>query len=669
MKFTFNKNELENYTENIHREWALTNGIGGYAGSSILGAHNRTHQGYLIASLHPPVSRFLVFSKTNEQILQDGQTFDLTTTQYKGGVYTGGQQYLTCFTYDGTICYDYQAGAVSIQKSISLAQGKNEAAVGYEIQNTGSDATLIITPLMNYREHSESSRAETLQFTTTSSDHSFTLIPAKEPSVKIQLAFSDGQLKERSNLYDIDMELQTEVDNEVDGLDTHFTPYDIQVKLPADSTLQLSILCSISTDTDEAPLCANANSAFVIRQKQLEYTRQLLELAGYQDDFADVLTVAANQFLCDRASTGYKTILAGLPWFTDWGRDTMISFTGLTLATRRYQEAADILLTFAQYVKHGLIPNMFPDDDLAPLYNTADASLWYFYAVHQYLAYTNTNEAYEFIQTQIYPALKQIIEAYKNGTDFSIYMDSDYLIHAGSGVDQVTWMDVRVGDWVPTPRHGKPVEINALWYQALKVMEQLSARYGEDSSCYGELAEKVKHSFQEKFWNPDTHCLFDVIGDDKPDPSIRPNQIYAVALPYTMLSDEQNQSIVDVVLDKLYVGCALRSLDPAHADYHPIYLGALAKRDAAYHQGTAWGFLLGGFITAYVKTHGRTKETALKAMELLAPLKEHFRNGCIGSISEIFDGDAPHTCRGCYAQAWSVGEVLRCYTEDILPLL
>lgn len=669
MHFTFNKQELENYSTNIRREWALTNGIGGYAGSSVLGAHNRTHQGYLIASLHPPVSRFLVFSKTNERILQSENEFDLTSAQHKGGICTDGRKYLTRFTYDGTACFDYQAGELELHKSISLAQGKNLSAVAYEVENKGDDATLIITPLMNFREHSESSTVDTLNFTTSCLKNSFTLIPQKDPSVKIQLAFSDGTLEQRDEQYDIDMELQTEVDNEVDGLDTHFTPYDIHVQIPANSTVQFSILCRICPSEDTTDFVATSAAAFEIRQKQLEATQKLIDLAGYHDDFADVLTVAANQFLSDRASTGYKTVLAGLPWFTDWGRDTMIAFTGLTLSTRRYQEAADILLTFAQYVDHGLIPNMFPDDDLAPLYNTVDASLWYFYAVHQYLTYVNTKEAYTFIQENIYPALKQIIEAYKTGTDFSIYMDKDYLIHAGSGVDQVTWMDVRVGDWVPTPRHGKPVEINALWYNALKVMEQLATHFGEDASAYAELAKQVKHSFQEKFWNTDTNCLFDVIGDDEPDPTIRPNQIYAVSLPYTMLSKEQNQSIVDIVLDKLYVGCGLRSLDPEHADYHPIYLGALAKRDAAYHQGTAWGFLMGGFITAYVKTHGKTKETALKAMELLAPLKEHFRNGCIGSISEIFDGDAPHTCRGCYAQAWSVGEALRCYTEDILPLL
>lgn len=669
MNFTFNKQDLSNYTDNIHREWALTNGIGGYAGSSILGAHNRTHQGYLIASLHPPVSRYMVFSKTNETIKQKDQIYALTTAQHKGNVRTEGNRYLTSFVYDGTVTYNYQVGDFIITKNISLAQGENMVSVGYTIQNSGDEGTFVITPLMNYREHSENSNVDTLQFTTSSDTNCFTLIPAREPDVKIQLAFSEGTLLPRQELFDVDMELQTEVDNEVEGLDTHYTPYDIEIKLPAKTTIKVSLLCRITDATDNTIFQASALSAFEIQKKQLELTHQLLEKAGYQDEFADILTVAANQFLSDRASTGYKTVLAGLPWFTDWGRDTMIAFTGLTLSTKRFQEAADILLTFAQYVDHGLIPNMFPDANLSPLYNTVDASLWYFYAVDQYLRYVNTEDAFTFIQDKIYPALKEVITAYKTGTDFSIYMDTDGLIHAGGGVDQVTWMDVRVGDWVPTPRHGKPVEINALWYNALKVMEQLSVRFGEDSTDYTELAAKVKASFCAKFWSKENNCLIDVLEDGGPDATIRPNQIYAVSLPYTMLSEEQNLAVVNMVQKKLYVGCGLRSLDPEHPDYHPIYLGSLAKRDAAYHQGTAWGFLLGGFITAYVKTHGKTKETALEAMELLSPLKEHFRNGCIGSISEIFDGDAPNTCRGCYAQAWSVGEVLRCYTEDILPLL
>ena len=450
----------------------------------------------------------------------------------------------------------------------------------------------------------------------------------------------------------------------------------MSVDIPAGASMHFSIMCDIvpleacndnSGTAFAKHLVSDNESAFEILRAQLDYTDELIKKSGFTDDFAVKLTVAANQFIAHRQSTGYDTVLAGLPWFTDWGRDTMISYTGLTLCTGRFEKAHDILLTFAKYCKDGLIPNMFPDSGLEPLYNTVDASLWYFYAVYKYLEYVATPDAYEFIKKDIYPCLKDIISTYKKGTDFSIYMDTDGLIHAGSGLDQVTWMDVRVGDWVATPRHGKPVEINALWYNALCTMDMLQAKFGDNDDSYRQLASLVKTSFNKRFWNENTGCLYDVVDED--DDTIRPNQIYAVSLPFTMLDREREKAIVDTVMDKLYVGCGLRSLDPDHKDYHPIYIGSLSKRDHAYHQGTAWGFLLGGFISAYVKVNGRTKATALCADKLLAPVREHLLNNCIGSICEIFDGDAPHNGRGCYAQAWSVGEVLRCYCEDVLPML
>lgn len=675
MQFHFSKEQLSNFTGNIRKEWAVTNGIGGYAGSSILGAHNRTHQGYLIASLHPPVERYLVFSKTNERFSQDGTLYDLETSQHADRKLTEGNRYLTGFTYDGTVCFSYEAGSLKIQKQLALVQGENTAALSYEITNTGSDAEFTVTPLMNFREHSESSTPKSLCFTChipsasdPSAPHGFVLIPETEPKAAIWLGFSAGTLCPRTKQYDVDMQLQTEVDNEVDGLDSHYTPYDITFSVPAKRTIRFSILCHVGTDEKNCVLPVQPDTAFQAIQKQKNYLDALVAQAGYgSDDFANALTLAANQFLSYRNSTGLMTVLAGLPWFTDWGRDTMIAFSGLTLATKRWKDAEEILLTFSKYVHHGMVPNMFPDNGQAPLYNTADASLWYFYAVYQYLLYTDTPEAYSFIEENIYPALKEIIRAYRNGTDFSIYMEEDGLIHAGSGLDQVTWMDVRVGDWVATPRHGKPVEINALWYNALCVMERLAGRYGEDPGYYRTLAARVKESFTAKFWNCKKHCLYDVIDGDQKDDSLRPNQIYAVSLPFTMLSDMQAKSVVDIVQKELYAGCGLRSLSQDHPDYHPVYCGSLPKRDAAYHQGTAWGYLLGGFITAYVKVYGHSGETIAKALDFLAPVKEHLMDGCIGSISEIFDGDAPHICRGCYAQAWSVGEVLRCYTEDILP--
>lgn len=671
MQFHFDAEQLSDFSGNIRKEWAITNGLGSYAGSSILGAHNRTHQGYLIASLHPPVERFVVFSKTNERFIQSQNTYDLETSQHAHEPFIkDGNRFLTGFTYDGTVTYSYKAGELTFDKHICMVQGRNEAALAYDFCNDGEDAVFTITPLMNFREHNESSTPDTLLFSKETSVGSFVLIPEQKKDYRIEVCYSDGELTERSELFDIDMQLQTEVDNEVDGLDCHYTPYDITFTVPAHSRKQFSLICRILPSSEYKPCTAVLPAAysFDVRRAEQAHIADLLKLGGYgEDDFANALVVAANQFLAYRQSTGLMTVLAGLPWFTDWGRDTMIAFTGLTLATHRYEEAKEILETFARYVHHGMVPNMFPDDGQSPLYNTADASLWYFYAVDQYLRYVDTDEACAFVQATIYPCLKEIIHAYQHGTDFSIYMEEDGLIHAGSGLDQVTWMDVRVGDWVATPRHGKPVEINALWYNALCVMKKLSTRFGEDAAPYHALAEKVKASFCEKFWYEEGAYLYDVIDGDDRDSSLRPNQIYAVSLPYSMLDNEKARAVVKVVADNLYVGRGLRSLSPDHPDYHPIYLGALSKRDAAYHQGTAWGFLLGGFITAYTKVNDHSPASIAKAKEYLAPVQEQFYEGGIGSISEIFDGDAPHHCRGCYAQAWSVGEVLRCYAEDILP--
>ena len=735
MNFHFTNEQLSNFKANAKREWALTNGIGGYAGGSVLGSLGRTHQGYLIASFHPPVERFLVFSKTNESFTCKDTVYNLEAAQHAGEemkvtvvssdevpdvykdpstvfvasdfvprkpIYTEGNQYLASFDYDGTVCFTYQAGNLTLKKYVSLVQGENTVAVAYDITNNGDEADFYITPLMNYREHNESSTKDTLLFNNfkLTDTTGFMLIPQNNPSVEIVLHVSEGELVESDKLFDEDLQFATEVENEVPGLDTCYTPYKIKITVPANSEKKVSLICHV--ENGENIHCDNvvadvlpehtpaykwgmditANSAFDVLADNKKFFAALLENAGCKDELSEILTIATNEVLSYRESTGLTTVLAGLPWFTDWGRDTMIAFTGSVLSTGRFKKAEEILLTFAQYVEPemGMVPNMFPDNGQDPLYNTVDGSLWYFYAVHKYLEYNNTPEAHTFIQKNIYPALKNICAAYQRGTDFSIYMEEDGLIHAGSGTDQVTWMDVRVGDWVVTPRHGKPVEISALWYNALRVMENLAEKFGEDASSYKELAEKVKASFCEKFWNEKDGCLYDVIDDDcghvNPnhtedvfDASIRPNQIYAVALPYTMLDDEKAKAVVDVVKEKLFVGVGLRSLDPAHEDYHPIYVGSLPKRDAAYHQGTAWGFILGGFITAYTKVYGPSKETAEKCLEMIAPVKEHLRNNCVGSICEIFDGDAPHNGRGCYAQAWSVGETLRCYAEDILPYL
>ena len=670
--YQYTQKDWTTFKEGIKREWAVTNGIGGYAGSSMIGAHSRTHQGYLIASLHAPIERYLVFSKINETATVGTSTVSFETSQHCASgktVYTEGQKFLTSFIYDGSVHYTYETDNFSFEKHITLKRNANVCAVAYELTAGDSDCTFTLTPLFNYREHSESSTPDTLKFETFTKDRTFYLVPEKNKDIAIRFQTSEGTFSERETVYDIDMQLQIEVDLETDGLDCHYCPVDLSIAVPANTTKKVSILCSIG-DVNERPAPVSATEAFSILEENARCHAELFEKAGYRDSFANQLVLASDQFLTYRESTKMMTVLAGLPWFTDWGRDTMIAFTGLTLCTKRFKEAEEILLTFARYIRHGIVPNMFPDDNMPPLYNTVDASLWYFYAVYQYLHYNPAAEAEAFVKEQIFPHLKEIISAYEKGTDFSIYMEDDGLIHAGSGLDQITWMDVRVGDWVATPRHGKPVEINALWYNALRIMESLCEKFDEDASAYRARANQVKESFNAKFWDSSNQCLFDVVDGDEPDDHIRPNQIYAVSLPFSLLPEEQEKSVVALVEKELFVGCGLRSLAPDHPDYHGIYCGALAKRDAAYHQGTAWGFLLGGFFSAYMKVNHHSSSAAENAVRMLEPVRKHLTDsGCIGSISEIFDGDTPHNPRGCYAQAWSVGEVLRCYCEDILPYL
>lgn len=696
VQYDYTKDSFASFKEGIKREWVITNGLGSYAGSSLIGAHSRTHQGYLIASLHSPIERYLVFSKVNEKFCTADMTYDFETSQHFKGtctideisgeaihdgetIYTEGQKYLEHFCYDGSVHYEYRAKDFRMHKYICLQRDRNVCAIAYEIENAGEAGSLYLTPLFNFREHNNNSTPDTLKFNTFLEGNTFSLIPEANPNVTIQFFVSEGSYSDNEKLFDTDMQLQIEVDLETPGLDSHYCPQKIAVDIPAHSTKKFSVICEVVTKnttgtTPKTDLktehCFNTNTAFEILEDCNSYFKHLYEQAGYTDSFANQLVLASDHFLCHRESTGLKTILAGLPWFTDWGRDTMIAYTGLTLCTGRHQEAKEILLTFAKYIHNGIVPNMFPDNNLAPIYNTADASLWYFYAVYQYLQYNNTDNDYLFVEEEIYPHLKEIIQAYKNGTDFSIYMEDDGLIHAGSGLDQITWMDVRVGDWVATPRHGKPVEINALWYNALKVMELLAVKYGDDTTEYTKLSEKTKASFCQKFWNPKTGYLYDVVDGDEEDNHLRPNQIFAISLPFTMLSAEQEKAVVNVVEKELFIGCGLRSLSSDHPQYHGIYAGLLPKRDRAYHQGTAWGFLLGGFFTAYLKVHQHSPESLANAVDMLTAVKAHlWDNGCIGSISEIFDGDPPHNPRGCYAQAWSVGEVLRCYTQDILPYI
>lgn len=664
----YGREYTRNFNEAIRREWVITNGIGGYAGSSIIGANTRKHHGLLIASLHAPTDRHVLLNRIDEKLIINENEYSLSSVQRKKKNICEGYIYQTGFSFDAVPTYIYFLKGILIKKTVAYEWEKNTVAILYEVDNQGESCVLSLTPSFNYRDHNEGSKKSDLKFDTYISKDRVELIPRKNKKIKITLASNRGTFVPalKDELYDEHIELQTEIDTGMSSFDTGYMPYHIELGINRGEKTEISVICSIEDSFE--------NDAKISVQKARERAEALLDNAKAEDDFLKRLVVNADNFIAKRASTNGKTILAGLPWFTDWGRDTMISFTGLVLETGRFDDAKSILETFTRYEKNGILPNMFPDENTPPLYNTVDASLWYFYCVDMYLKYVNTQEAYEFVRKEIYPTLKKVESAYEKGTDFSIFMDKDYLIHAGSDLDQVTWMDVRTNGYVVTPRHGKPVEINALWYNALKVLEKLAEKYGESdySGKMRDLSEKVKISFSSRFWNESEKCLFDVVDEVGRDGktvsdngAVRPNQIWAVSLPYSMLEREKEKEIVSTVLTRLYTDFGLRTLPEEDPDYHERYEGKLWDRDMAYHQGTAWAFLLGGFISSYLKVNDYSDEARVFAKELMEPMKNHLDDGCIGGIAEVFDAKEPHVSHGCYSQAWSVGETIRAYREII----
>lgn len=648
--------------------WMIGNGIGGYADHTVSGGGAMCFHGYLIASLNPPVNRQLIFTRTQEIIEVQGREYDLTSQQYIG-VSKDGQRYLEKFTFDSVPEYTYRVEDIYLKKTIAVEYGHNTAVVCYEIENGSEACKLRVVPLFNYRGYADVSEKGDLNFKTIVNDKELSLIPEKNKDITIDFYTSDGVYYDRGLIptsmatpnYLIEENHFYMIDHRTGflGVDNHYTPYEVQLELEPYEKKKFYVKCTIEKLNDK--------SGFEIVREYKERAEGLVKKANLNDSLADNLVKAADHFIVNRESTGLKTILAGFPWFTDWGRDTMIAFEGLTLVTKRFDDAREILESFAKYIKNGLVPNVFPDANTEPMYNTVDASLWYFQATYQYLNYTGDKEDYDFIKEKIYPKLKEIFKAYSTKTDFSIGMDEDGLVFAGDGLDQVTWMDVRVGDLVVTPRHGKPVEINALWYNALKIMEKLSKYYGEDYEVYRKLSVKVKESFERKFWNEKTQCLYDVV--DENDDKIRPNQIWAVSLPFAILDKEKEKKIVDTVYKHLYSTYGLRSLSFMDKDFKKQYIGKLIDRDKAYHMGTTWAFLIGGFITAYCKVNNYSKEAITRAKEMCDVFQDTMRDGCINGIAEIFDGETPITGRGCYTQAWSVAEVLRAYANDVMPYL
>ena len=658
--YNYGRSSFNTIEKGNELSFLIGNGIGGFSNGTVAGGSAILHHGYLVAALNPPVNRYLILTRTQEEVTINNRKYDLTSQNYIN-TSKNGHNYLERFTFDCIPEYTYRVEDVHIKKTIAMDYGDNTVAVCYEVENGMDNINFKIVPVFNYRLSGEAIEKSKLNFTEELIDKKLILVPEENKDIKITLEASEGEFYDRrlipSNistpnyLYEENNYYNIENRTGFLGLDNHYTPYEINIIMEPMEIKRFYIICTIEKEINK--------DGFQIEKDYKDRVNKLVLQSGYKDNFGINLVKAADHFIVKRNSTGLKTILAGYPWFTDWGRDTMIAFEGLVLCTKRYDDAREILESFAKYIKNGLVPNLFPDENTEPLYNTVDASLWYFQAVYKYLKYTGEESDYKFIEEKIYDKLVEIFEAYSSKTLFSIGMDEDGLIFAGSGFDQVTWMDVRVGDLVVTPRHGKPVEINALWYNALCIMEKLRIIYNKEDLGYSKIAEKVKTNFKKKFWNNEKNCLYDVI--DEKDDKIRPNQIWAVSLPFSILPKEKEKLLVNTVYKHLYSTYGLRSLSFMDKEYKGEYVGKLINRDLAYHMGTTWSFLIGPFIMSYLKVNDYTEITKIRAKEMLSVFEDHLKDGCINGIAEIFDGDFPSTSRGCYTQAWGVGEVLRVY--------
>jgi predicted glycogen debranching enzyme len=649
----FGKSHWRTFDRGIEKEWLLTNGIGGFASSTIIGANTRRYHGLLVASLNPPVERHLVVSKIDESILIDGRSYNLYAFSTNDFIMEG-YQHLQRVVIDEVPTFIYSVEDMFIEKTVCMVHGENTVYVLYHVFGGQKEATLKLAPLVNFRDYHHNSYKSHMRFAAQIQRRGVSVRP-HDFDIDISIQCDSGIFIREDDCWFMNMEYAVERERGLQSTEDHYIPGHFEVMIEPGEDKYITVIATIERTVQ----CMNG---IEIIKKEKKRVKQVLDTAGYKDSLAERLVKAADDFIVYRKSTNAKTIIAGYPWFTDWGRDTMIAFTGLTLSTKRFDDAKQIIYTFSKNIKYGLLPNVFPDGGQQPAYNTVDAALWYFEAVLKYLKYT---EDYAFIREDVYEGLKSIISAYSEGTLFNIKMDEDGLITAGDVGTQLTWMDAKVGDWVVTPRHGKAVEVNALWYNALKIMGELAAKFGEDASIYEDKAQLCRNSFINSFWNDEMQCLYDVIGKDFKDDKVRSNQVLALSLAYPVLEGELAKMVVRKVWKELYTAYGLRSLSRESDEYRGIYIGDPYSRDGAYHQGTVWAWPLGHFISGFLKTFGYTEENKRMALRFIKPFEHHLYDACVGSISEIFDGNEPLMPRGSFAQAWSVGEVLRAYVEDI----
>jgi len=641
---TKDKTVLNNYDEAVQDEWLETNGLGGWAGSSIIGCNTRRYHGLLVAATVPPTERMNLVNKLDETIILSNQRFDLSTNDYGDVISPQGYQYLSSFKKDLFPEWIYEVNGIKLTKTIAMVHGENTTLIIYKVEKANEPFILELLPLISARGYHSLQHAYNNIFWDVQFENGIFKNQPFYGAPNIYLSVPGATYKHDPRWF-YRFNYAVEKYRGLDFEEDLFNHGMFTLELKEGDSLGIII----STENPQ-----NRNVHILLEQENL---RRKDLIKGYEkNETLQQLILAADQFIVKR-DEDLKTVIAGYHWFTDWSRDTMISLPGLCLSTARYEDAKKIIAAFAKNVSMGMLPNRFTDNNEPPEYNNVDGTLWYFVAIYKYLEHTNDTE---FILKEILPVLKNIIDWHFKGTRYNIHVDEDGLLYAGEKGVQLTWMDAKIGDWVVTPRMGKPVEIQALWYNTLTIFSKLLEMNGqeEDARIVCIDANKAKKSFLQKFWFEEGHYLYDVIDEkENPDATLRPNQLFAISLPFALIEGEQAEAVLKIMEEQLYTPVGLKSLPKSDVHYVPVYGGDTYHRDSSYHEGTVWSWLLGPYIDALMKSESENKKA--KAKKVIEDFKYHLNEGCIGSVSEIFDADEPHHPRGCVAQAWGVAEILR----------
>ena len=672
MKVEKDKITLE---EGIKREWIITNGIGGYSSSTVIGANTRKYHGLLVAPLMPPGNRQLILSKVDESIEIEGKSYNLYTNVCENFI-SDGYKNLVSFEKEYIPIFTYQVEDISIKKFICMEHGKNLVSIYYYIKNGNKKSKLTLAPIVNFRGFHTVNNRDHIDVKQNISNNKVSLVIDGNQQTPIYIYSSEGRYIKHDNDMFKNMYYIEEEKRGQEAKENHVVPGVYEIEIEPNENKYITFVCSLEQNIEEINAKDLINKE-IIRLSTIIYNTDLLDekkKESKDEDYINMVknfVIATDNFLVYRPSFALYTLIAGYPWFLDWGRDTLISFEGVLLKTRRFKEAKEVLLTCIRDIKYGLVPNGYSGYDSRPLYNSVDASLLLFEAIKRFLSYTNE---YEWVRENLYPSLVKIMNAYQTRIDIdgnNIFMDKDYLISSGTENIQNTWMDAKIGDYVVTPRNGKAVEINSMWYNALKIMEELTTlmRGKEEAKRYTDLAKKCKKSFNEQFYNKKRKSLYDVLGDSK----IRPNQLFALSLSYPVIdaSSDIAKDIISIVEKKLLTPYGLRTLAKGEPGYIEKYEGDMVKRDMSYHQGVIWPWLLGLYFDALrnsikaEKNKSRRKELEEKLLEFKTNVKTTFtkeitEGKTVGNICELYDiENKKYVPQGTIAQCWSIAEIFR----------